>query len=52
MVIKRQALVDFTAEFTYSNVAKVTGMTNSTEAAKAARVRKKKNSVPIKRDVE
>ena len=52
MVIKGQALVDFIAEFTYSNAAKVTGVTNSTEAVKAARVRKKKNSVPTKRDVE
>ena len=45
-MIKGQALADFIAEFTYFNIVEVTGMTNSTEAAKAAGVREKENSVP------
>ena len=44
-VIKGQALADFIVEFTYSNAAKVTGTTNSVEAAKAARVREIDNSI-------
>ena len=46
--IKGQAL----AEFTYSNAAKITGMANSIEAAKATKVREKKNSVPTEWDAE
>ena len=34
--IKGQALANFIAEFTYSNTAKVTRMSNSTKVAKAA----------------
>ena len=48
MAIKGQAL----AEFTYFNVAEVTGMTNSVEATKAAGVREKENSVPTEGDAE
>ena len=33
-VIKRQALANFIAEFTYSNITKVAGMIGSTEAVK------------------
>ena len=51
-VIKGQALVNFIAEFNYSNAVEVTGTTNSTEAAKAAGVRENKNYVPTKGDVE
>ena len=51
-MIKGQALVDFIAEFTYSNTVEVTGMANSTKAAKAAGGREKENSVPTKGDVE
>ena len=51
-VIKGQALVDFIAEFTYSNTTEVTGTANSTEVAKVVRVREKENSVPIERDAE
>ena len=51
-VIKGQALVDFIAEFTYSNVIEVTGTTNSAEATKVAGVREKENSVPIERVAE
>ena len=43
--IKGQALADFIAEFTYSNVAEVTGTANSVEAAKAAGVGGKEDSV-------
>ena len=51
-MIKGQALVNFIVEFIYSNTAEVNGMTNSTEAAKAAGVREKENSVPTEGDVE
>ena len=50
--IKGQALVDFIAEFTYFNIAEVAGIANNTEAAKAAGVREKENSVPTEGDVE
>ena len=50
--IKGQALADFIAEFTYSNFAKVIGMANNTEAATAAGVREKENSVPTEGDAE
>ena len=50
--IKGQALADFIAEFTYSNTAEVTGTSDSTEAAKAAKVREKESFVPTERDVE
>ena len=49
MKIKGQALVDFIAEFTYSNTAEVTGIANSAEVT---RVRERKNSVPTDRDAE
>ena len=52
IVIKGQALADFIAEFTYSNVVEVIGMTNSAEAKKAAGVRERENSVPIVGDAE
>ena len=52
MTIKRQVLANFIVEFTYSNTAEVTGITNSTEAAKAAGVREKKNSVPTEEDTK
>ena len=52
MMIKKQALADFIAEFTYSNTTEVTGMVNSTKAVKATRVREKENSVPTERDTE
>ena len=48
-MIKGQALVDFIAEFTYSNAAEVTGIANSAEVT---RVRERKNSVPTDRDAE
>ena len=50
--IKRQALVDFITEFTYSNAAEVTGTTNVTEAVKATVIRGREDSVPTKGDVE
>ena len=50
--IKGQALADFIAEFTYSNVAKITGTTNSAEAAKAVGVREKDNSESTEGDAE
>ena len=49
---KRTSLSDFIAEFTFSNAAKVTGTANSTEAAKAAGVRERDDSVPTKGDAE
>ena len=52
MEIKGQVLADFILEFTYSNTAEVTGMANSIEAVKAARVRERENSVPTKGNVE
>ena len=51
-MIKGQALADFIAEFIYFNTTEVTGMTNSTEAVKAARVREKENSIPTEEDIE
>ena len=51
-VIKGQFLADFIVEFTYSNIAEVTGMANSTEAVKAAGVREKENSVPTEGDAK
>ena len=51
-MIKGQVLADFIAKFTYSNTAEVTGMSDSTEAAKAVKVREKESSVPTERDVE
>ena len=47
-VIKGQALAGFIAEFTYSNIAKVTRTANNTEAAMATviGVKEKENSVP------
>ena len=51
-VIKGQALADFIAEFIYSNTAKVTRTTNSTEATKAAGVREKENSIPTEGDTK
>ena len=51
-VIKGQALANFIAKFTYSNVAEVTGMANSTEAVKVARVRERDDTIPTKRDAE
>ena len=50
MVIKGQALANFIAEFTYSNVIEVTGTTNSAEAAKVLGVRERENSVSIEED--
>ena len=50
--IKGQTLADFIAEFTYSNVTEVTGTVDDTEAAKAARVRGRKNSEPTEGDSE
>ena len=52
IAIKREALADFIAKFTYSNAAEVTETTNNTEAAKAVGVRKEENSVPIEENVE
>ena len=52
MAIKGQALVDFIAEFTYSNAAKVTGTTNSDEVAKATGVGKRKDSISTEWDVK
>ena len=52
MAIKRQALADFIAEFTYFNAAEVTRMTNNTEAVKAVGVREKENSAPTEGDAE
>ena len=52
MVIKRQALVDFIEEFTYSNTTKVTRTTNIAEAAKASGVRGRKDSESAKRDAQ
>ena len=39
-VIKRQALANFIAEFTYSNITKVAGMIGSTEAVKRVEMEK------------
>ena len=50
--IKGQALADFIAEFTYSTATEVTGTTDGAEAAKAAEVKGRKDSVPIEEDVE
>ena len=50
--IKGQALADFIAEFTYSNVVEVTGMTNNVEAMKVARVRERENFVSTEEDTE
>ena len=50
--IKGQALVDFIVEFTYFNIAEVTGMANNTEIVKATEVREKENSVPIEGNAE
>ena len=50
--IKGQALSDFIVEFTYSNAAEVTRMTNNIEVAKAAQVRKKDNFVSTKGNAE
>ena len=52
MEIKGQALVDFIAEFTYSNAAEVTRMVNNTEAMKASRVRKKEINVLTEGDTK
>ena len=52
MMIKGQALADFIVEFTYSNTAEVTGMTNGAEAAKAAKVGGREDTVRIERDIE
>ena len=52
MAIKGQALADFIVEFTYSNTAKVTRMTNSVEATKATGVREKENSKSTEGGVE
>ena len=51
-MIKRQALANFIAEFTYSNATKVTGTTNSAEATKVVGVREKENSIPTEGDAE
>ena len=51
-MIKGQALADFIVEFTYSNAAKVTGTTDSVEAAKAARVRERDNSISTEEGAE
>ena len=50
--MKRQALADFITEFTYSNIVEVTGTSNSTKAAKAARIREKEDSVSIEGNAE
>ena len=50
-MIKGQALADFIAGFTYSNVAKVIGTANSAEAVKAAK-RERDDSIPIEGDAE
>ena len=50
--IKGQILLDFIAEFTYSNTAEVTRMTNIIEIVKATWVREKENSVPTEGDAE
>ena len=51
-MIKRQTLAKFIAEFSYSNTAEVTGMTNNAETAKAVGVKEKDNSVPTEGDPE
>ena len=51
-MIKGQALVDFIAEFTYSNTAEVSRTDNSTEGAKAVGVREKENFIPTEGDAE
>ena len=50
--IKWQALADFIEEFTYSNTAKVTRTADNTEAAKAAGVREREDSLPIEGDAK
>ena len=50
--IKGQALSDFIAEFTYSNVIEVTRTANSVEATKAAEVREREDSIPTEGDAE
>ena len=46
MAIKGQALTEFIAEFTYSNAAEVTRMTNSVKAAKVVGVKGRDDSDP------
>ena len=50
--IKGQDFADFIVEFTYSNAAEVTGMTDSAKAAKAAEVKGREDSVPTEEDAE
>ena len=52
MVIKGQALAEFIAEFTYANVAEVTGKAGITKAVKMVEAQGEKNSVLSKRDAE
>ena len=52
IVIKRQALGNVIAEFTYSNTVDVTGTANNIEVAKALGVREKENSEPTEGDAE
>ena len=50
--IKGQAIVNFIAEFNYSNAVEVTGTTNSIEAMKAIGAKEKENSKSIEGDTE
>ena len=50
--IKRQALANFIAEFTYANTTEVVGTTNRAEAAKVVKAREKENSTPTQDDTQ
>ena len=49
--IKKQALADFIAEFTYVDAAKVAGIVDNAEVVKVAKAQGEKNFAPAKGDV-
>ena len=49
--IKKQALADFIAEFTYVDAAKVAGIVDNAEVVKVAKAQGEKNFAPSKGDV-
>ena len=51
-IIKRQALVDFIAKFTYADIAEETGTTDNLEASKVAEALREMNSTLVKEDIE
>ena len=52
MIIKRQALANFIAKFTYADIAKVARTTDNAKAAKVVKALREKNSTPAKEDIE